>query len=143
MYGVVEAFSSYFYWVKLECFIGPMLLTSICPLGQADLVNFVTGFCSFSGDMLYTISLQYTFGLSLRKTELGWTCNLPSMLVRHVSSATTVHLGGMQIDLDNTSVLPSKFSSASKTSLSSVHSFLVSCLVQPMDIAFGMVKSSA
>ena len=94
-----------------------------------------------SGDMSYTMGLQYMFGLSLRKTGLGCTWNLPSMLVRHVTSATAVHLGGMQIDLESASVFPSKFSSVSKTSMSSVHSFLVPCLVYPTEIAFGMVKS--
>ena len=87
------------------------------------------------------IGLQYTFGLSLRKTGLGCTWNLPFMSVRHNTSATAVHLGGMQIDLDSASVLPSKFSLVSKTSLSYVHSFLVPCLVHPTEMAFGMVKS--
>ena len=87
------------------------------------------------------IGFQYTFGLSLRKTGLGCTWNLPSILVRHDTSVTTVHLGGMQMDLDSASVFPLKFSSVSKTSLSSVHSFLVPCLVHPTKIAFGMVKS--
>ena len=61
--------------------------------------------------------------------------------MRHDTSATAVHLGGMQIDLDKASVFPSKFSSVSKTSLSSVHSFLVPCCVHPIEIAFGRVKS--
>ena len=81
------------------------------------------------------------FGLSLRKTGLGCTWNLPFMSVRHDTSVTAVHLGGMQIDLVSASVLPSKFSLVSKTSLSSMHSFLVPCLVHPTEMALGMVKS--
>ena len=38
-------------------------------------------------------------------------------------------------------VFPSKFSSVSRTSLSSVHNFLVPCPVHPTEMAFGMVKS--
>ena len=45
------------------------------------------------------------------------------------------------MDLDSARVFPSKFSSVSRTSLSSVHSFLVPCLVHPTEMAFGMVKS--
>ena len=71
------------------------------------------------------IGLQCMFGLSLRKTGLGCTWNLPSILVKHVTSATDVHLDGMWIDLDSANVFPSKFSSVYKTSLSSVHSFFV------------------
>ena len=87
------------------------------------------------------IGLQYTFGLSMWKMGLGCTWNLPFMLVRHATSATAVHLGGMSMDLDNARVFPSKFSSVSKTSLLSVHSLLVPCLVHPTEMAFGMVKS--
>ena len=87
------------------------------------------------------IGLQYTLGLSLRRTGLGCTWNLPSILERHVTSMTAVHLGGMQIYLDSASVFPSKFSSVSNTRLSSMHNFLVPCLVHPTVMAFGMVKS--
>ena len=80
-------------------------------------------------------------GLSLRRTGLGCTWNLPSILERHVTSVMALHLGGMRMDLDSASVFPSKFSSISNTSLSSVHSFLVPCLVHPTVMAFGMVKS--
>ena len=80
-------------------------------------------------------------GLSLRRTGLGCTWNLPSILERHVTSMTAVHLDGMQIDLDSASVFPSKFSSVSSTSLSSVHSILVPCLVHPTVMAFSIVKS--
>ena len=45
------------------------------------------------------------------------------------------------MDLDSASVFPLKFSLVSKTSLSSVHSILVPCLVHPTEIVFGMVKS--
>ena len=81
------------------------------------------------------------FGLSLRKMGLGCTWNLPFMSVRHDTSATAVHLGGMWMDLDNARVFPSKFSSVSRTSLSSMHSFLVPCLVHPTEMVFGVVKS--
>ena len=87
------------------------------------------------------MGLQYTFGLSLRKNRAGValeTCH--PMLVRHVTSATAVHLGGMQMDLESASVFPLKFTSVSKTSLSSVHSFLIPCLVHLTEMAFGMVK---
>ena len=62
------------------------------------------------------------------------------MLVRHDTSATAVHLGGMQMDLDSARVFPLKFS-VSRTSLSSVHSLLVPCLVHPTEMVFGMMKS--
>ena len=88
------------------------------------------------------IGLQYTFGLSLRKMGLGCTWNLPFMLVRYDTSATAVHLGGMQMDLDSARVFPSKFSSVSRTSLSSVHILLVPCLVHPTDgIWYGEVSA--
>ena len=45
------------------------------------------------------------------------------------------------MDLDSARVFPSKFSSVSRTSLSSAHSLLVPCLVHPTKMAFGMVKS--
>ena len=45
------------------------------------------------------------------------------------------------MDLESASFFPLKFSSVSKTSFSSVHSFLVPCLVHPTEMAFGMVKS--
>ena len=80
-------------------------------------------------------------GLSLRRTGLGCTWNLPAILERYVTSVTAVHLGGMRMDLDSASVFPSKFSSVCNTSLSSVHSFLVPCLVYPTVMTFGMVKS--
>ena len=81
------------------------------------------------------------FGLSLRKMGLGCTWNLPFMSVRHDTSATAVHLGGMRMDLGSARVFPSKFSSVSRTSLSSMHSFLVPCLVHLTEMVFGMVKS--
>ena len=88
------------------------------------------------------MGLQYTFGLSLRKAW-GWaasgTC-LPYQWGMILLPLMCIS-GGMWIDLDRASVFPSKFSSVSKTSLSSVHSFLVSCHVHPTEIAFGMVKS--
>ena len=107
-------------------FIGSMLLilTSSSMRGESgETCHWVH---SFPGDMSYTIGLQYMFGLSLRRMGLGCTWNLPSFVsVRHDTSATTaVHLGGIRIDLDSASVFPSKFSSVSKTSLSSMHSFL-------------------
>ena len=85
------------------------------------------------------IGLQYMLGLSLRRTGLGCTWNLPSIFD---TSTTAVHLDGMQIDLDSASVFPSKFSSVSNTRLSSMHSFLVSCLVHPTVMAFSMVVSA-
>ena len=66
------------------------------------------------------------------ENRAGLDLELASILVRHDTSATAVHLGGMQIDPDKASVFPSKFSSVSKTSLSSVHSFLVPCHVHPI-----------
>ena len=80
------------------------------------------------------------FGLSLRKMGLGCTWNLQLLSVRHDTSATAVYLGGMQMDLDSARVFSSKFSSVSRTSLSSVHSHLVPCLVHSTEMAFGMVK---
>ena len=122
-------------------FMGSMLFISICSSNVGKSGKFCCWVHSLSWDMLYTMGLQYTLGLSLRKTGLGWTWNLPSILVRHDTSATAVHLNGMCKDLDRASVFPSKFSSVSKTSFSSIHSFLVPCCVHPIEIAFGMVKS--
>ena len=73
--------------------------------------------------------------------RLGCTWNFPFISMRQVTSATAVPLGGIWMDLDSVSAYPSKFSSVSKTSLLSMYSFLVPCLVHPTVMTFGMVKS--
>ena len=89
--------------------------------------------CSLSGNMSYMIHVW----IVSEKNRAG----LHLDLAIHTCKATAVHPDGMWMDLDSANVFPSKFSSVSKTSLSSVHNFFVPCLVHPTEIAFGMVKS--